>query len=85
MRLEMDNAPEGLRPRPPEVGDVYATTKGTFNLLVAIRGNTGYALVFDREGELAGCTQYGVSNYFASRIPVGRVENLPELFPVTWL
>ena len=68
---------------PPEPGLVYTTTKGTYNLIVAIRGNTAYCLVFNGSGEFTGCTQYGVCGYFADRSPVGRVD-LPNLLSVEW-
>lgn len=67
----------------PECGLVYATSKGTYNLIVAIRGNTAYCLVFNGCGEFTGCSQYGVTSYFRDRAAIGRV-NLPEQLSVEW-
>ena len=82
--LDMSNAPV-IDPREGvETGDVFRVLGGgergtRYQLIVNIRGSTCHVLVFNADGEIIGCSQYGV-HYMAAKEKVATCE-IPVLTP----
>lgn len=86
--IDMSDAPPNAAMRyGPKVGDIYAKAGGKpgFWLIVALTGETAYALAFDTDGLCTGAQSYRAS-YFEenSHRKVGVATNLPERISISW-
>lgn len=87
MRIIVGAIPPGLETHESRVGDVFKMRGGPhrdrFHAIMAISasGQTAYCLCFDNDGNITGCTQYGM-HYMDRKERVGFIE-VPDL-SVTW-